>query len=384
MSVSNVSINDIIDYEYKPLVIMGNMYRNTNSNQTRKDGIKGMVSIVVPVYNVKSYIGRCVDSLISQTYDNIEIILVDDGSTDGSEEICDTYADNDKRIRVVHKTNEGLGLTRNVGIDVARGEFLCFVDADDYIEKKTIEDSMSIMRRNCSEVVMYGMNRVYGDGKKDLLIPNPRKTLYKEDNIVKELLPDYVHDDPRSAIDRHFTSSSCTCLFRRDVFIKNRLKYESERNVISEDTYLMFDLLGHVKNVSIIKKCFYYYCNNIASLSHKYREDRFRKLKKYYVDCNALFDKNGYPEEVYFRFNYLFLDYVFADFKTIIRNEEMDNRAKYLMFREIIDDKLYRDVLNLIPKKYEPGKRRIFYFFVHRRMTVLCMLFVRIKMIGEK
>ena len=102
-----------------------------------------LVSIVVPIYNVEKYLKRCVNSLLNQTYKNIEIILVDDGSTDSSGAICDQYKPKDNRIVVVHKSNGGLSDARNTGIDMARGEYIAFVDSDDYIHEDYIYNMYS-------------------------------------------------------------------------------------------------------------------------------------------------------------------------------------------------------------------------------------------------
>ena len=98
-----------------------------------------LVSIIVPVYNVKPYLNRCVDSLLGQSYQNMELLLVDDGSTDGSETLCDEYAAQDARVRVLHKKNGGLSDARNAGMKVATGDLITFVDSDDYISKDFIE-----------------------------------------------------------------------------------------------------------------------------------------------------------------------------------------------------------------------------------------------------
>ena len=99
-----------------------------------------LVSIIVPVYNVKPYLNRCVDSLLGQSYQNMELLLVDDGSTDGSETLCDEYAAQDARVRVLHKKNGGLSDARNAGVDAAKGEYLSFVDGDDWVSPYYIEN----------------------------------------------------------------------------------------------------------------------------------------------------------------------------------------------------------------------------------------------------
>jgi len=101
--------------------------------------ISGLVTVVVPIFKVEKYLNRCIESIVKQTYEKIEIILVDDGSPDNCPEMCDEWAKKDSRIKVIHKQNAGLGMARNTGIDNANGEYICFFDSDDYIHPNTIE-----------------------------------------------------------------------------------------------------------------------------------------------------------------------------------------------------------------------------------------------------
>ena len=109
-----------------------------------------MISIIVPVYNAEKWIDRCIKSLIKQTYDDIEIILVNDGSTDTSLSVCKKYADIDKRIVVIDKKNSGVSATRNIGIEIAKGEYIQFVDSDDYIDEKMCEMLVNAIEKDLS------------------------------------------------------------------------------------------------------------------------------------------------------------------------------------------------------------------------------------------
>ena len=119
-------------------------------------GIK-LVSIIVPVYGVEAYLSECVDSLLAQTYENLEIILVDDGGKDRSGEICDRYAERDNRVRVIHKSNGGAASARNVGIDAATGEYICFVDGDDLVEKDYVTHLWSALSREDADISVCGL-----------------------------------------------------------------------------------------------------------------------------------------------------------------------------------------------------------------------------------
>ena len=142
------------------------------------------VSIVVPVYNCESYIRRCVDSLINQTWTNIEIILVDDGSSDMSGTICDEIKLKDDRIMVFHKNNEGLGKTRNKGMQLATGKYIMFIDSDDYIDAHGVENMINIAEKYQVEIV--SSEFIYGDKVEKLTI---QKGLYEKSDIKKFLVP---------------------------------------------------------------------------------------------------------------------------------------------------------------------------------------------------
>ena len=104
-----------------------------------------LISVVLPIYNVEKYLRRCLDSVVNQTYKNLEILLINDGSTDNCLKICEEYAKSDNRVQVINKNNAGLGMARNTGIDYAKGEYICFFDSDDYIELNTIEKLYKII-----------------------------------------------------------------------------------------------------------------------------------------------------------------------------------------------------------------------------------------------
>ncbi len=125
-----------------------------------------LISIIVPVYNVEKYIRKCIDSILNQTYINLEIILIDDGSLDNSGKICDEYAKNDKRIIVIHKKNGGLSEARNTGLDIAKGKYVCFIDSDDYVEKDYVEFLYKILIDNRCRMSICSHTVIYENGKK--------------------------------------------------------------------------------------------------------------------------------------------------------------------------------------------------------------------------
>ena len=146
------------------------------------------VSIIIPVYNIEEYLPRCLESVLGQSYENLEVILVDDGSTDQSGKICDYYASQDKRIQVIHKKNEGVSIARNTGLDIATGEFIGFVDGDDLVEKDMIKILVQNSLKYEADISICQMDTINVDGTIDPMYEHESGVLECDDIIKKFFL----------------------------------------------------------------------------------------------------------------------------------------------------------------------------------------------------
>lgn len=147
-----------------------------------------LISVIVPVYNVEEYLPRCVDSILAQSYRNLEVILVDDGTKDASDKICDAYAEKDPRVRVIHKENGGLSSARNAGIAIARGEYLGFVDSDDWIEPQMYETMLSLALQHKVKLVCAGRYDVNSTtGEKKIGLCPPREEVITGEELVRRI-----------------------------------------------------------------------------------------------------------------------------------------------------------------------------------------------------
>ena len=237
------------------------------------------MTVIVPVYNVEKYLERCVESLIHQTQKEIQIILVDDGSTDKSSFICDEYAKKDSRILVIHKKNEGQGIARNHGLANALGEYVCFLDSDDYYESDTCEVLYKHLKDTNADLCCFGYQIDDKDGN---LVRRPlvRKKIYRENEITEDFMLHYFGDLPEDDNLRGF--SSCMSAFRISIIKENKLQFPSERKVLSEDTIFSLEFCKHADIVTTLPQVFYHYCQNAGSFSQGYREDKFEKTKILY------------------------------------------------------------------------------------------------------
>ena len=260
------------------------------------------ISIIVPIYNSINCLERCVRSICAQTYGNLEILLVDDGSTDGTGELCERLALGDCRIRTYHKKNGGASSARNLGIGMASGVYLGFVDSDDYIEPDMYELMMKEVHERQRDIVQVSRDEVDEEGHRlpDVCIP-PRQTYFcSAEDFLKELL---LHRGD---------CSFCTKLVKRELF--ERHKFPEGR--LNEDFSLLVDMLQEVEGITILpKQCYHVVCRQESTTRRK-TQDSFSRVFLDIVDnadlMQELVDKS-YPglHEHAVRFNlYQRLDYL--------------------------------------------------------------------------
>ena len=232
------------------------------------------ITIIVPVYNVESYLARCINSLIHQTMKEIQIILIDDGSTDKSPSVCDAYAEKDKRILVIHKENEGQGIARNYGLKNATGEYVCFLDSDDYYDLDTCKELYELMKKTKADMGCFGYQIETQEGQ-IVRVPNIKEYEYTEEAFHKEFALHYFGDEPEKDDLRGF--SSCMSIFRRDIIVENEVCFPSEREYLSEDTIFSLRFCQHAKSAVTTSKIYYHYCQNPVSFSQAFHEERLEQ-----------------------------------------------------------------------------------------------------------
>lgn len=322
--------------------------------------MKGKVSIIVPVYNVKDYIEKCVESILKQTYSNIEIILVNDGSIDGSGEICDNYSQKDSRISVIHQQNAGLSAARNAGLAIIKGEFVLFVDSDDYIEANSIELLL------CS-IVEYNADIVIGNRFLDTDTESKIEDRYLGASNTKHKLVLSSEEAVKCLLSwKYFDMSACGRLFRREVLELNVFPVGKK----CEDQYVMASIIAKAKIVIFDPKPIYHYYQRIGSITN----DMMVKDDTIQASLNQLkFVTENFPSlrdeantayvfsylEVYNRYlqlrisidNIIEQEYrkeVACLFKNVIRNKNIGIRRKGQVTLFIICPRLYAFVYDKI------------------------------------
>lgn len=344
-------------------------------NDTNKTE-KALVTVVIPVYNVEKYLDRCINSVVNQTYTNLEIILVDDGSPDRCPEMCDAWAKRDARIKVVHKKNEGLGYARNTGIDHASGEYICFVDSDDYIALDLVEKTYAAAKEKNVDIVLYGFFKVDQAGKIcGEVCPKPDKCYYEGGEILSYVLPNML-----AKSKTNFFMSMSGGLFSFDLIKKTGWRMVSERDIISEDWFSLMILYRYVKNVAFIREALYYYCENPKSLTHTYRYDRYEKVKYFYDASIAKCKELGYSNAIRSAVFEAYISSVIASLKSIVVSDQ-SRRDTWSAFKQIIDDEHLQRALKDADLKKEYLQRRILCTAMKKKWYAACYIMVKAKTI---
>lgn len=236
-----------------------------------------MTSLIVPIYNAASYLKRCLDSIQNQTFQDIEVILVDDGSTDESSEICQEYCKNDSRFHLYKKENDGVAAARNYGLAKATGSYICFVDSDDYVKPTYVEELYNAIIQKQTDLVIQGVDRVVGNHHQirgeyqDCLfqLPNQHKELFKSVSVV--------------------TSGGVYAkLFNASIIREHNLSFSSDV-CLAEDQGFVLDYLYHAQSVQLSSRINYFYCENQKGLSTYYYS--FQTEEESYNQLTCLWQK---------------------------------------------------------------------------------------------
>lgn len=305
-----------------------------------------MISVIVPVYNTKEYLERCVNSLLMQTYRDMEIILVDDGSTDGSGEICDRFAEQERRVRVFHKKNGGSSSARNLGLDNANGEFVGFVDSDDYVDADMYERLYDAACRYHVNAAQIGRDETDADGNilPDICIPPERAECIAPEKFMEELL---MHRGD---------CSFCTKLIRRELFLQADV---FPMGVLNEDFHLLIKMLDRIGPIVSLPGHAYHVFYRLGSNSRKESRENFSRVYADSVDNAGLaaeIASRKYPglEATAFRFG------IFQRLEYLLHIPVGQMNKENQMYRDIVGY-LRRNWLKSMRNPLLTGKNKVYH-----------------------
>ena len=319
------------------------------------------ISIIVPVYKVEQYLEKCVNSITSQTYKNLEIVLVDDGSPDGSPALCDKLAKSDKRIKVIHKENGGVSSARNEGLAQATGDYVAFVDSDDWIDETMYEEMMNLALESKSDMVFAKTRQIYADGTISHI---------NEINLTKlrnkEII--YFFSNARSGQDfvcifggpcRMLVDSKIAkaCLF------STKLKH-------GEDLFYVLDCVEKAEKIEVLEKYFYNYFFNTSSVTNSIGKNYFKNIKDLHIYAKQYIKEHNLDFDFLINQAYLYRNVINRakdkDFVKQIKELEKTDAD----FRECFNKQNYKKA-----QKFEIGfKQKVRNFLMYHKMWRLFKL----------
>lgn len=320
--------------------------------------MKKKISIIIPVYNSEKYLIKCLESIINQTMQEIEIIIVNDGSTDQSLKILEKYKKNEKRIILLNKENEGVSIARNKALDIATGKYILNIDSDDWIEKKYCEEMYNKAERERLDILISDFYFVENKNKKyckDLDIDENK--ILNKDEYIKILF------------EENFKGYLCNKLIRRDLYAKNKIKFDSDINIM-EDMLVLSRLINKSQRIGKINKAYYFYIKNIDSITNNLNIHKLYEIRKAFIFL--IKENKSLKAIVYKRYLYTILSFIF--YSDIKINKDLDLLLNHIL--KVI--KHNKKLKKLESKKYELIIKIISYL-PNKKVIKLWQLIYKIK-----
>jgi len=323
------------------------------------------ISIIIPVYNVEDFLPKCLDSVINQTYKNIEIIVINDETPDNSQRIIDEYIINDNRIvSIIHKKNKGLGGARNTGINVATGDYIFFLDSDDWIENTAIETLIDEIKKNNSDIIKFGRINKY-PSLEEIWLPSHKNNICKNG----------WNDITESLKNRNFNSICCTNIYRTELIQQNKIIFPEK--LLFEDFYFTIQTHIYAKKISYIDKPLYYWRKEReGSITFNINDRDIEVCKSIQLVEEFLIKKNR--NDILNSSQYHFLIYTWSAGTTIYRylKTKSEKKKKNRIIKYIVENMYFRQSLKKIPLYTDiPLNMRISAFLLKNNMIIFKLFY---------
>ena len=342
------------------------------------------VSIIVPVYNVENYIERCLNSLVNQTFKDIEIITINDGSTDKSLELLNKYAKEDIRISVIDLGDEGVSYCRNLGIEKANGKYIMFVDSDDWIDSSMVEVMYKKAEENNLDLVMCSYIREFKDHSKEKKFNLPQEIIYKEDKVKNELLRKLVGPIKEELSNPEMLDALGTVwgkLYRADILKENKIKFVDLKKIGSaEDTLFNIFTFNYLKKVMFLNKPMYHYWrDNPKSVTSQYNPKLKEQRKVFFKYISDFIRENNFEQVFEEALNNRICTSVLGlGLIECSQNNKISEINKIKNIKKIIYEEYIRNAYKNLELKYFSIHWRVFYFFIKNKMSFCSYLMLSI------
>lgn len=321
------------------------------------------ISVIIPVYNAAQYLSQCLDSVIGQTYSSLEIICINDGSTDTSSEILHHYAAQDHRMIIIDQPNQGISATRNKGLSSATGDYILFVDSDDWIEEDTCKQAIAAIEETGADLVFWSYLREFGHSSKARLFPWDDGMVFNKTQIVCELQRRQCGLLGCELANPEAADSLVTVwgkLYSASVLRKSNVYFDDIRLIGTEDTLFNFYVLGCFEKAVYLKHPFYHYRKNISSFTRNYRPQLVMQWHTLFQRMRAYIESAQLPEI----FTEALNNRIAMSILGLGLNVLCSSRPpmeQISMLRDLLRDPQYRQAVSKLTLRYFPIHWKVFY-----------------------
>jgi len=339
---------------------------------------KPIISVIIPVYNAELYLKRCLDSVVGQTYEHLEIILVDDASTDNSYSVCSEYSSIDSRIILLQQKNSGQSFARNKGLEAATGTYVMFVDADDWLDTNACSTVLDAMIQNDPDVVLFTYSREYEGA-------SLRKNIFDGNKIFDEQDCKAIHRRFAGIIGKELSNPENSDslapvwnkLYKRSIIQTNNILFEDVREIVSyEDGLFNLHYFMYVKKAIYLDVALYkYWRSNLSSTTKTYYEDLIPKFKALFSKIDLFISQHHLPDEYKDGLsNRIALNLITVSLKTVSNANPLSFSEKNKYLKRVLDDTVYKNAVRSLKIEYMPVHWKLYFLCARFKCSFLLLL----------
>lgn len=337
-----------------------------------------MFSVIVPIYKVEKYLSQCIESILNQSYKDFELILVDDGSPDGCSSICDEYKTRDNRVKVVHKKNGGLVSARKAGLKIAQGEYICFVDGDDFVSHDMLETYGKEFCIHKVDVICTGYTSYYNENTVTEIYQPGSSKIYGKSELQKEIYVKMLSKEPFYSF--YIIPTVWSKCFKRSIA---ETVYESVPDDITlgEDVAVTYPILLEANSISILNYTGYMYRQNMNSMTHTYDKNLLKRIHNLIAYLKLIEKKTGWESSNQINEYAVYLLFLAKNNEFSFNNGDSYKAKKKNMNRYLCDS-TFQEALHKV--KLTGMRNKFIMFCFKSRWTLPLYLWDKIKSIGRK
>lgn len=332
------------------------------------------VSVIVPIYNVEKYLARCLESLINQTLKDIEIVCVNDGSTDDSLNILNKYAKKDTRIKIINKVNGGLSSARNAALDIVNGEYVSFVDSDDWVDINMLKDMYENAIKEKYDIVMCSYTREYINKSRLKKLNMQEVAIYGEDEVSLQLHRRIIGPLKEELANPEQTDSLVTAwgkLYKTEIINNNNIRFIDTSIIGTEDCLFNVYAFKYIKKAMFLNKPYYHYWKeNPSSLTSIHKQNLKDKWMNMYNYIRDFLDENKYDEIFYEALNNRICMSIIGLGLNECYMRNTSELEKIKNIKKILSDEVIINALSKLELRYLPIHWKIFYIFNKNKMAI--------------